>query len=484
MYTTILEKKKTLHPTRKHLYTVYLTSFAENNDDILKLADTLEHGAKTIGTPAKAVKLEIIKLIYSKGLFNKNERERLFNLINDNSSNMVKEKKRLEVMEVADPQEREQLWDTFINPPSDVSSRVQQSLMFGFNNERIASKHPVYASKFFDVLMTVYEKTTYDYFNIFYHALFPDWSEDYDEILTRINLLLETVPQKYTQFTKFLIKSKEEVERIRRNKLLCTMSRAQASTIYPWVKAPRFSVVPKEPELVIEEIKESKETEVPFQTRESRDEEVVRSVERPIKSEEKSKSARHVVIAEEQNQEIEIPSQVSQEPAVEKQPAENITNTETIETVENVSETTPVANLTTSVIEEEKKSGEESTEVQDLTASGLVEGQNLRLSLGPEEEFQYKDLRLSLSFNEGKGDNLEEILGSADREGRDGEDTAKNLLKKSWRKQASYSRNESVFKDWLPNTKAVYVNMFKTDVANFSIHKFITPNEEVILGNS
>ena len=76
------------------------------------------------------------------------------------------------------------------------------------------------------------------------------------------------------------------------------MSRSQASTIYPWVKAPRLSEVLKAPE-VIKEVQ--KGTEVPFQTRETR-EEVVRSVEKPV-PEEETKASHSVPVIEEQNQE-------------------------------------------------------------------------------------------------------------------------------------------------------------------------------------
>jgi len=452
LYDTIHTKDYSLNAALRNTLRAFLPIFADRPEDVVTLVKLFDDANTPIGKFNRSHKIQILRLVYVKGLLDKTEREQLFDGVNDNSNSSANEKKRLDILELSDSRAREAVWETFVNPPSNLSSKVLEIMMEGFNNRHNVNKNEGYVKKFFDSLLTVYEKSTYDYFSTFYKALFPKQSENYQEIFDNIEQLLQTVPKKYTPLLKSLSESQEEMETIRTNKTLCTMNRLEASTNFSWIKTSRV-----------------------------------------LGMSQTSETLRESLVSEHPVEQITLPVQQT-----EFKPFHLQETLKTSYTVNSPRQEATKRSINPALFQSQDQSESSHDLTQDLATSSILQKENDKEEVKNETEreegmetmrtsqsedtFKGHSLRLGLEERSERSEILEEIsILSGERDEDDEEEATRNILRKHWKKQASFSRGESIFKEWIPNTKSRFTEMFKADLTNFSIEKYVPSTSEVIV---
>lgn len=435
----------------------FLPLFADRPEDVLTVVKLFKDANSPIGKFNRSHKIQILRLVYVKGLLDKTQREQLFEGVNDNSNSSANEKKRLDILEMSDPRAREAVWESFVNPPSNLSSKVLEIMMEGFNNRHNVNKNEGYVKKFFDSLLSVYEKSTYDYFSTFYKALFPKWSENYQEIFDNIEQLLQTVPKKYTPLLKSLSESQEEMEIIRTNKTLCTMNRLEASTNFSWIKSSRVLGMSQTSETLRESLVSEHH--------------VVEELTLPVQQQTEFKPF-HLQETLKTSYTVHSPRQEATKRSINPALFRSQDQSESSHDL-----TSSHHDLATSSILHKENDKEEGK----VNGTDREEGTETMRTSQSEDTFKGHSLRLGLEERSERSEILEEIsILSGERDEDDEEEATRNILRKHWKKQASFSRGESIFKEWIPNTKSRYTEMFKADLTNFSIEKYVPSTSEVV----
>ena len=406
----------------RQIYIANLPLFAEKEEDILTLAKLFNETTPTMEF-TRTDTLHFLQIVSVKGLLDKSIKEKLFERINDKSSFIFNEKKRLETLETINSIEREKLWKSFINPTPQLSYQTLQAMMEGFNSRHHSINNRPYIKKFFDSILSVYEKNPLTYFKIFYESLFPYWSEDYQELLDQIEKLLRTFHKQNTIFVKFLLESKEEVERIRKNKTLCVMNQSDANSSFTWMKSSRL-----------------------LQSSQSFD---IESKGNLVTTQRLDKST--------------FLQETIRTTYTERPPLEEF----------KASESQKINNLAFSKTQDQINHNNEEhfslRESQYMEAG--IEDHNLLSGR--------QDLRISINTTEDKKSILDESSILSGEKVEDEEEGVKYILKKRWKKQTSFNKAESIFKDWRTNNNAVYEKMFRADIKNFAIDKYIPSLDEV-----
>jgi len=71
------------------------------------------------------------------------------------------------------PQEKEELWNMYLNPETKLSMRIQQYSMTGFNNINCLDEIKPYYEKWFENLIKVFKERAIDFSDSFFSCMFP-----------------------------------------------------------------------------------------------------------------------------------------------------------------------------------------------------------------------------------------------------------------------------------------------------------------------
>jgi Domain of unknown function (DUF3358). len=224
IFNAVKDRRNELGKKFTDLYLYWLPQLVEKDVDGLKLVDFLEDNTICI-----KAKIEILRLFYAKGLFDAQTRKKLFEKINDGSYEMLIEERRLKASELVDPKEREKLFRSFVKPSSNVSLRMIEASMRGFNHIHNRRKNHEYVEKYFENLFKVYSENSFTYWRSFSSLLFPFWCEDHDFVIDKITKLEGNFPEKLSPYYTTLIGFKDEVLRRKRNKTACLIKDSKSS---------------------------------------------------------------------------------------------------------------------------------------------------------------------------------------------------------------------------------------------------------------
>ena len=116
---------------------------------------------------------------------------------------------------------RQELWRQFIKNPQAYTIPEWDCIFKGFNHEFLAAQYESFIEPFFNSLVKLYSQTNWEYFRKFYTELFPQYNEDFDFILSKIEDILtelnrnDPVEEGTDRLVALLAESMEEIKKRR-----------------------------------------------------------------------------------------------------------------------------------------------------------------------------------------------------------------------------------------------------------------------------
>ncbi|EGR28494.1 hypothetical protein IMG5_174220 [Ichthyophthirius multifiliis] len=204
-----------------------LDFFARNNEHIVYLLDWYNGNNQDLKDfeLGNSIEWRIVSLVHKSKKFTRDQKNSLFNIQSQKDQTDTKYNYEYKCKALdANQQEREQLWNSYINYDGKTSLRRIQFSWSGFSQTFNPDELEPYYQKFFDSVIVIHSKQNKEYANDFYQYLFPV-SEDWDRLIKSLNQLKSGLSDKYVHLHRHINESIDDINRKQKNHQ-CFMQRA------------------------------------------------------------------------------------------------------------------------------------------------------------------------------------------------------------------------------------------------------------------
>lgn len=206
------------------IYLERFASFAREKDDIMTLLKWFKNESSEMGVrpPRPSEQWQILSKAFAANLLTQEKLQELINIIQDDPKIVNAYKAAFETLEKNSSKEnREELWQKYLVNASNLSHDEWEYIAQGFNNEFSPEQYDPFIGAFFDSLLEIYTQVSWTHFNKYYKCLFPSHSEEFVQIIEKIEQVLgliitnDIVQEGFESLAKLLNGSLEETRRRR-----------------------------------------------------------------------------------------------------------------------------------------------------------------------------------------------------------------------------------------------------------------------------